>query len=247
MRALQKAICLTTLLILPSLVTAGEKVGEFDLSANVALTTDYVWRGVSQSKSDPALQGGFDVSHSSGLYVGVWGSNVDFNDTAQMELDIYAGFAKEFESGVSVDVGILHYDYPGAADGLDYAFNEYYLGVGYTIKGVGLNAKYSFSPDFYGTPAGNVDDKSAWYLDFGADYTLPYEVVIAAHYGYTAGEHFDNTANNPDSYADYKVSLSKEIKGFGFDLSYTDTNDDGESLNGKLGGERVFFTLSKSF
>ena len=83
------------------------------VSANVALTTDYVWRGVSQNLEDPAIQGGFDYAHDSGFYIGIWGSSVDFQGPESTELDIYGGWSTEFENGVGFDVGFIEYTYHG--------------------------------------------------------------------------------------------------------------------------------------
>ena len=86
------------------------------ISSNVSLTTDYVFRGVSQTLEEPAIQGGFDYSNSSGFYAGFWGSNVDFGTDAQVELDGYLGFTREQQNGFSWDVGLIHYDYPGESE-----------------------------------------------------------------------------------------------------------------------------------
>ena len=81
---------------------------EVTVSGNVAVSTEYVWRGVSQSDGDIAISGGFDLE-SGGFYAGTWLSNVDFNDASDtnIEWDIYAGYAGEFEGGVGYDIGIL--------------------------------------------------------------------------------------------------------------------------------------------
>ncbi len=226
---------------------AGTEVGDFDLSANVAITTDYVWRGSSQTGEEPAIQGGFDISHKSGLYLGTWASNINFGNTAtSMELDIYGGFAYEFEMGLGVDVGAIQYLYPGALSGSELDFIEYYLGLGYSVSGVGLSAKYSYSPDF----TGSIDDKSAQYIEAGIDYTLPKDVVVAAHYGHSFGDYFDNTTGAPDSYGDYSFGLSKEFFGFGFDITYYGTDSDGDTLFPSLpqkASDSVVFTISKEF
>ena len=76
-------------------------------SANVALTSDYVWRGDSQTDSDPAIQGGIDFKHPVGIYAGAWGSNVDFpdanGDTANIEIDFYGGYVHDFGNGFGAD------------------------------------------------------------------------------------------------------------------------------------------------
>ena len=97
------------------------------VSANVAFTSDYVWRGMTQSDG-PAIQGGFDFEAEGGFYAGIWGSNVNFNDGAGSELDYYAGYG--FSMGdVGVDIGYIAFDYPENQTGLD--FEEIYLGLSF--------------------------------------------------------------------------------------------------------------------
>src|SRR3546814_12414933 len=81
-------------------------------AANVALGTDYVFRGISQTDEEPTVQGGFDWSHDSGIYLGIWGSNVDFDDgdEAHLETDIYGGW-KPTWNGFTFDVGGIYYLY----------------------------------------------------------------------------------------------------------------------------------------
>jgi len=111
-------------------------------SANVALTSDYVWRGVSQNDENPAVQGGFD--YENGLfYAGTWASNVDADGT--LEFDLYGGLAGETEGGLAWDVGVIAYAYPGSDD-LDFA--EIYGGLGYEFEGgVGVGGYVYFDPD----------------------------------------------------------------------------------------------------
>ena len=79
------------------------------VSANVSFTSDYIWRGMTQSDA-PAIQGGFDFAAENGFYAGIWGSNVNFNNGAGSELDLYFGYGTEI-GGVGVDVGYISYEY----------------------------------------------------------------------------------------------------------------------------------------
>ena len=101
------------------------------------MTSDYTFRGISQTAEDPAIQGGFDYEHGSGLYIGTWASNVDFEvqtvSDATMELDVYGGIAGEFDNGLGWDVGILSYNYPGADSSLEYDFTEVYGSLSYSM------------------------------------------------------------------------------------------------------------------
>jgi uncharacterized protein (TIGR02001 family) len=202
-------------LVLASLGMSAAAADEF--SGNVALTTDYVWRGISQTDNGPAIQGGFDFAHASGFYLGTWASNVEFGDDANVEIDLYGGYAMELESGLSLDVGLIHYDYPSESD---LNFEEIYVGVGYDF----FSAMVSYDPD----------NKNA-YWDLGADFTLPGEVALGLHYGYYD---FDDGSE----YNDWKLALGKSYSGFDFELAYTDTDIDDE----KLADGRVIFTITKS-
>ncbi|MCB1863833.1 MAG: TorF family putative porin [Chromatiales bacterium] len=190
--------------------------GPHSFSANVALGTDYVWRGISQTDENPAISGGFDYGHESGFYAGIWGSNVDFGDDATIEVDLYGGFAKELESGFSFDVGFIHYNYP---DESDLNFEEVYVGVGFGP------ASAKISHDF---------DNDNTYYEAGADFEVA-GFGLGAHVGYYD---FDGG----DEYTDWKLAVSKEYGGFGFELAYTDTDiDDVDTAD-----SRIVFTISKS-
>ena len=115
-----------------------------EFESNVALSNDYVWRGMTQTTEEPAISGGFDIAGENGLYFGTWASNVEFGDGAALELDWYAGYGGETESGVSYDFGYLAYTYPGE-DSLD--FEEIYLGLGYSYFGFTFSSGQDSAPD----------------------------------------------------------------------------------------------------
>ncbi len=212
--------------------------GQHSTSASVALSTDYVWRGYSQTDNKPAISGSFDYGHSSGFYAGIWASNVDFGDAAphtSIEVDYYAGYAGAFgDSGVSFDLGILRYDYPGE-DGLDW--NELYGSLSYSYFTLGV----AHSGDVYGL------SETGTYYNLGFDYSLPMDIGLSAAVGYYDYDDDVFGSGNPDSAVDYRIGLAKDFAGFGFDLSYTDTDSDGEDLySDDLSDGRLVFTISKS-
>ena len=98
------------------------------VSSNVSFTTDYIWRGMTQSDG-PAIQGGFDYEADSGFYAGVWGSNVNFGNGTGSELDYYAGYSTELSDNVGIDFGYLVFDYPDSTP--DLKFEEIYLGLSF--------------------------------------------------------------------------------------------------------------------
>ena len=207
-----------TVSILALFTSTGIALAEGPISANVALTSDYVWRGTSQTDSGPAIQGGFDYAHESGIYLGVWGSNVDFDDDANIEIDLYGGFSKELANGFSYDLGVIHYDYPGQ-DSSD--FYEIYLGLGYGF----MSAKVSHDPE---------NDNTYW--EAGADFELPEGFGLGLHLGY-------NDPDSGDEVTDWKIGVSKSFLGLDFELAYTDTDTSGDDLS--VGG--AILTITKSF
>ena len=86
----------------------------YTISANVGLFSQYIFRGISYTQEKPAVQGGFDLAHESGAYLGVWGTNVSdlALSNATGEIDVYGGFAKTIDDW-TVDVGFLQFIFPG--------------------------------------------------------------------------------------------------------------------------------------
>ena len=221
MLKLHKTVVASGLLVLASVAVAAEKS---PVSANVALTTNYVWRGVSQTAENSAIQGGFDYAHSGGFYLGTWGSNVNFGndavtsadgDGASMEFDFYGGY-KFTAAGVNWDVGAIRYLYPDANSSLEYDFTEFYVGGGYGP----FSLKYSNASDYQG-----VTTKSGTYLDAAFSMELPQGLALALHVGKSGGDGVQAAFGK--KYTDYKISLTKEVGGVGIGLAYTDTNMSG--------------------
>jgi uncharacterized protein (TIGR02001 family) len=172
-----------------------------EVTANLGVTSDYRFRGISQTQLDPAIQGGVDYSHKSGAYVGVWASNVAkafYPGGAGREIDVYAGYRTEL-AGLGIDVGILRYNYPGTTANFD--TNEVYVGAS---KGpVSLKVSQSIT-DYFGT----ANTKNTRYYDLGVSMpTGP--VTLLAHAGYT-----DVANQSTNDYADYSVGVAKEVSGF---------------------------------
>ncbi|MAK62315.1 MAG: hypothetical protein CMK09_15200 [Ponticaulis sp.] len=158
---------------------------EIEVSGNIAIQTEYVWRGVTQSNGDLAVSGGFDLA-SGNFYAGTWMSNVDFEDSSDtnIEWDFYAGFGNSFgDTTAWWDVGIIYYAYPDSGD-LDYDFVELYGGVGNDFdNGFGVSGYIYWDPDnesfyvegaagFAVTDSFGVDASIGNYsFDGGGDYT----------------------------------------------------------------------------
>jgi len=238
---MKKSIILlsTTMLLLSETAAAWESEdGQHSASATVALSSDYVWRGYSQSANKPAISGSFDYSHISGFYVGTWASNVDFmigDDDAHLEMDIYAGFTGEFgNSGVGYDISVLRYMYPGT-DGGDW--NEVNGSLRYHYFSLGI----AHSGDVSGS------SENGTYYNIGMDYPLPAGINLGLGLGYYDYDREVFGRDNPDSATDYQVGLSKDLAGFGLNLSYTNTNGNARDLYGsKYADSRFIFSISKT-
>ncbi len=228
--------------MLVSTLAFAESPHEF--SANVSLTTDYMYRGISQSDEQPAISGGFDYGHESGVYAGIWASSLDFNDgDTGIEIDYYGGVGGEFSSGISWDVGGLYYQYPGTnADAAgDFDFFEVYGNLGYTFADVALEPSIGFgvaySPDFFGETGDGV------YLNGTLDLSLPMGFGLSFLVG---NQDVDGNATSAGfDYTHYVIGLNKSLNMFDFDVSYYDTSDETD-CGGEI-CEAVVFTVSSSF
>jgi len=207
-----------------------------EISANVALTTNYVFRGITQSDDGPAIQGGFDYAQGI-FYVGTWGSSVDFGDDTTMELDLYAGIAPSYND-ISFDFGVLYYAYPDSPDlpTGSQDFVELYGGASYPIGPVEVGGTVAYSPDFYG----EIGDAFYYQLTAGLDlseFTGIESLGIDGAYGFSR---FDDDILG-DDYDDWNVGVTVSALGLDFDFRYFDTT-------GLAGGEEAFaFTVSKTF
>lgn len=212
-------------------------------TGNVTVATDYRFRGISQTYEDPAIQGGFDYSHSSGFYVGNWNSNVSSKviTDGHIEMDFYAGYKFEPVKDVTADVGILQYYYPSAeaSDGTEYDTTELYVGATWNW----LAAKYSYaiSDDVFGVP----DARGSWYLDLNANFEIADKTMLNLHVG---RQKIDSDAVDA-SYTDWKIGVSRDFGFATLGLAYVDTNaDDFYTLEGKdLGDSAVVFSVAKTF
>lgn len=207
-------------------------------TGNVALTTDYVFRGISQSNEEPTVQGGMDwTSASTGLYAGVWASGVDFAD-ATTEMDFYGGISQTVDD-LTWDLGAIYYFYPGADDSKNYDFWELAAAVGYDFDVLQASFSVNYSPDYFG---GSGD---AWYPAINLTAPLPYGITADIGYGHQWID--DNAAFGTSDYGTWSVGLGYTIEGFNLALKYIDTDlkEPSECLDGC--GQRVVFSVSRSF
>ena len=175
------------------------ETSEVGVSANMAITSNYVWRGMTQAANSPAIQGGIDVDFK-GLYAGVWGSNVEWGGKASLEADAYLGYSNEI-SGFSYDVGYTQFMYPNESEELN--FGEAHAKLGYDFKVASVEAAY-----YLGVETDTIDPTDTWELSASAP--LPMEFSVDATYG-----DYDEVG------AYYLVGVNKSFGKFDFTLAYT--------------------------
>lgn len=208
-----------------------EKTWIDNLSGYLTFASNYMFRGISQTRNLPAIQGALNYAFPYGIYANVWGSNVRFEDsTATVEMDTVLGVRNTIGENFTYDVSAARYNYPGARllnyNELNTVFNYYFLQAG-----------YSYSANVYNTHT------TGQYYSGGINYTIPPQYVfglndvnILALLG-----HYSLRQPAGNSYNDYNVMLSKKIKNYTFAAQWTSTNGraqsspyDGSTLIGQI-------------
>ena len=232
MKFMNAVLSLILLGALASTVTADDAVGESPhaFSVNVRIATEYLYRGISQSNEDPALQGGFDYAYEPlGFYMGFWASSIEFNamttNTSSIETNFYGGFAGEFPIGVSWDIGGLYYYYPDTHEdiGADYNFVELYGNLGYSFEATlepTLDIGFAWSPDFYGEDGGGL------YLHSKLSFTLPYNFGVYTLFAYQEVDGDLTSGPLGFDYNHYAIGLTYEYSILTFDASWNDASVD---------------------
>lgn len=234
-------------LIAPGVVlaqAAAEPTSPHTLTANVGVVSDYLFRGISQTAGKPAVQGGFDYSHASGLYAGTWMSSVSWiSDSIQAagagdrkgsystEIDVYGGYKNTIgSSDFGYDVGVITYNYPGRGRNDDIV-SPYTAEVYGALSWKFLTLKYSHvvSKNFvaWGSMDGSAKSKDSNYIELNAAYDLGAGWGISGHVGHQKVKNFDGV-NSPGlvdaGYTDWNLGVTKDV-GFGVvGLKYSDTN-----------------------
>ncbi|MFN3861600.1 MAG: TorF family putative porin [Roseateles sp.] len=188
------------------------------LSFNVGVVSEYRYRGISQTRLKPALQGGIDYASSSGFYIGAWASTIkwikDGGGDANVEIDVYGGYKTEVAPGLTLDVGLLQYDYP--SNKLNPSTNtlELYGALSYGP----LTAKYS-----HGTTNlfGFSDSKNSSYFDLTANFDLGDGLTLTPHVGHQTVKRYAAA-----SYTDYSLTLAKDFSGLVLSAAIIGTDAD---------------------
>lgn len=208
-----------------------EPQSAFTVSANVSLTSDYRFRGISASNKDPAIQGGIDVSHDSGLFVGTWASSIATYGGSNMELDVYGGYSGS-ASAIDYTLTALVYLYPGGS-GVNYAE---FSGSFTTAAGpatVGMDIAWVPSQDNFGGDNFYVAGKGE--LPLGDT-----KASLFGHFGYENGDVYDNKL-------DWEAGISYAAGPLTASLSYVDSNYSGANQAGRLATAGVMASVTAAF
>jgi uncharacterized protein (TIGR02001 family) len=224
-----------TLTLLATAVTLGalhgaaraEDAPASPFSFNIGAFSDYRYRGISQTRLKPAVQGGVDFAHSSGFYLGAWASTIkwikDAGGDASVEIDLYGGYKGEIVKDVAYDVGVLTYQYPSNKLNPKAETTEIYGAV--TFGPATLKYSHAVSNLF-----GFADSKGSGYLDISASFDVGGGVILAPHIGNQSVSH-----NSNFSYTDYSLTVSKDFSGLLLSAAVIGTNAK------KIGGVPAYY------
>ncbi len=218
-----------------------ESTSSITVSGNAAITSDYRFRGVSFSDGDIAVQGGIDVAHDSGFYIGTWASSIEDSATfGHTELDLYGGWSGEVASGINIDVGLLYYVYPNGDGGIagpsDYF--EPYASISGTLGPVEAKLGVAYAPDQ--AAIGSADNLYV-YSDLSSGIPST-PITLNAHLGYTDGSL--STATDGDNF-DWSLGADWAITS-NLTASVTYVGVGGVKVN-DFTDDTVVFTLGVSF
>ncbi len=222
-------------------LTTVPSVSLADLAFNVSATSDYRYRGISQTRLKPALQGGVDYSNGA-FYAGAWASNIkwikDFGGDAGIEVDLYGGIKGEVTKEVAYDVGVLTYQYPSNKLKPSANTTEVYGALTYGVAT--LKYSYAVSDTF-----GNLDSDGSSYIDLSATFDVGGFSVVP-HVGY---QKISGPFSGPGSYTDYSVTVSKDFSGLVVSGALIGTDADktfySSPVNGKQLGKSTFVLSAK--
>ena len=203
-----------------------------DISANVAVTSDYVFRGISQTLEDPAIQAGVDLSQGS-FYAGAWASNVDFGDgETDAEIDLYAGVRPEF-AGFNWDFGVVGYLYTSQPDGADYDYVELKAAASHAVGPVTVGAAAFWSPDFFG-----ASEDEATYLEANAAWSPADKWTVSGAVG-------RQWLSSDLDYTIWNLGAARQLTDrLALDVRYHDTD---QHDFGDIYGARAVATLKATF
>ncbi len=197
------------------------------VEGNVAIVSDYRFRGVSLSDETIALQGGLDLGWESGFYVGTWGSSIEPVGNSELELDLYAGFSSETASGIGYDIGALVYTYPGASDT---EYLELYGSLSKTLGPIAHSVGVAWAPE-----QDNIGGEDNLYLYYSGEAAIDAVEGLSAVFGvgWESGA-FGDPDGDGDDKVDFTLGLVLSRLGLDFGLTYVDTTEDTTGSDSQL-------------
>lgn len=234
------SLAATAIFALPSVAQAAQ----INSSGEVQFTSDYLYRGISQTEEGPALQGSVTLSTDSGWYFSAWGSNIRFGD-GSMELDLSLGRSWSLNDDWALDLGLMQYRYPkGDNEATGFNFFEGYAKLSYQDWQLGL----AITDDYFGKGVGKF-----WYLTAGWQQSLTEQVQLNWHIGYnkfanaTEFQTFlGSDVRDGASYTDWSLTLSTQQWDLDWSLGYAGTSIKSAACTA-LCDNRWVFSLGKSF
>jgi uncharacterized protein (TIGR02001 family) len=224
-------------LSVPALAQGKKPEPEYTISGNFGLTSDYRFRGISQSNGKPAIQGGIDFAHKSGFYLGNWNSSISewaAGGSSGIEMDFYGGYKTDL-LGVALDFGAIQYYYPNGNSPLNYNYGgttknvfdtrEAYVGLGYGP--FSLKTSYTFSDNYFGLgKTGDrtvtTDAKGTLYYDLSFVYEVATKTNIKAHVGML--DIASPVAGGTKSITDSSIGITYDLDGWVFGVTAFSTN-----------------------
>jgi len=216
--AVLSALSVPTISMAEEAAPAAAPASPHTVTYNVGLYSQYIFRGLTQTREDPALQGGVDYAHSSGFYAGAWGSNISwltdgaYYKSSSLELDVYGGFANTIgDTGISYNVGLLQYIYPGSRKPTikTAETTEIYGSLSYGW----LNGKVSAVVSDGAFGYDNADGTTYTELNLNAPLPFGKGYTAVAHVGYQDFTGTSGTVSNSDfDYTDWKLGLTKAFE-----------------------------------
>jgi uncharacterized protein (TIGR02001 family) len=210
----------------------------YTITGNFGIFSQYIFRGLTQTDQKPAFQGGFDFAHTSGIYLGTWGSNISWlhdsgicNHGCSLEWDFYGGWKYAINDDWGTDIGVLEYYYPGSyvPGSTNPNTTEFYAAGSW--KWVSL--KYSYSGyHTFAVPA------HAWYLDLSANYPINEQWTLNAHVGRQEYQGSTNGQSNSIlNYTDWKLGVTWLVAGYNIGAYWSDTNNNADAYT--LAGRNI--------
>jgi uncharacterized protein (TIGR02001 family) len=244
--------------VVPSFASAQAAPAASPITGNLTLTSDYRFRGISQSYKQPAVQGGLDWAHDSGFYLGNWNSSVSGNqypNGASLEMDFYGGYKFPIGKDVTLDVGALYYYYPAAYyngfAGQKPKYDNFELYFGGVMGPFSAKIFYAIS-DFFGLDetTGGKSSNGSYYVDLNYSTEILPKLTLGAHLGYQSVKNYSNL-----SYTDYKIGVTYDWTGWLLGAAFVGTNAektpytvfDGKGNEKFVGNNTVVLSIGKTF